>query len=125
MREKPMKQRILKTVEAGFIVAALVLTAGGASSAMPQDPSQKSSDNQKNNKADVEMTAKIRKSIVKDKTLSMAAHNVKIISEGGSVTLRGEVNSEAEKAAVTAKAKAIAGDANVSDQLTVAPDSRK
>jgi hypothetical protein len=39
----------------------------------------------------------IRAAIHKDKSLSTYAHNVKIITQGGKVTLKGPIHSEAEK----------------------------
>jgi osmotically-inducible protein OsmY len=46
---------------------------------------------------------------------------VKIISQNGTVTLRGPVRSDEEKAAIEAKAKEIAGVTAVNNELTVAP----
>ena len=74
---------------------------------------------QSNAKGDVALTRKIRRAVVKDHSLSMLAHNVKIVSANGNVTLRGPVNSEAEKVAIASKAKAIAGAGNVDNQLEV------
>jgi osmotically-inducible protein OsmY len=55
-----------------------------------------------------------------DKSLSSYAHNVKIISQNGSVTLKGPVKSEDEKSAVIAKAVAVVGSADkVTDQVSV------
>ena len=54
-----------------------------------------------------------------DQSISTAAHNVKIISANGSVTLRGPVNTEREKTVIAKKAAAIAGRDNVSNQLEV------
>ena len=71
--------------------------------------------------ADRETTAKIRQAIVDDDSLSTRAHNVTIITRDGKVTLRGEVRSTEEKAAVAAKASSIHG-AAVDNQLTVRPD---
>ena len=62
--------------------------------------------------------SEIRRSVVKDKTLSVYAHNVKIISKGGMVTLKGPVHSDDEKKNIEAKAVAVAGDGNVTDQIT-------
>jgi hypothetical protein len=59
------------------ITAAVVLAvvAPASSAAMFQsDRSQKTSGDQTNNRADVDLTAKIRKAIVNDKTLSTAAN---------------------------------------------------
>ena len=70
-------------------------------------------------KSDVELTREIRRSVVKDDALSMMAHNVKIISVNGSVTLRGPVKTEQEKTVIASKAQAIAGAGNVDNQLEV------
>jgi hyperosmotically inducible protein len=75
---------------------------------------------QSNSKADLEITANIRRSVVKDKSLSMMAHNVKIVTSNGAVTLRGPVKSDAEKASIASKAEAIAGADKVNNQLEVA-----
>ena len=76
-------------------------------------------DQQKNNKSDLEITRQIRRAIVKDKSLSISAHNVKIITTDGAVTLRGPVKDADEKARVVAKAREVAGQARVDDQLEV------
>jgi hyperosmotically inducible protein len=78
-------------------------------------------DQQKMNAADRNITKEIRSSIMKDKSLSTYAHNIKIITQDGKVTLKGPVRSEDEKAAIETKAVAIAGANNVTDQLEVAP----
>jgi hyperosmotically inducible periplasmic protein len=70
-------------------------------------------------KSDVEITREIRRAVVKDHSLSMLAHNVKIVSANGSVTLRGPVKTEEEKTAIASKAQAIAGAGKVDDQLEV------
>ena len=82
---------------------------------------QATADKQKMNAADTELTRKIRRSIVADKSLSMYAHNVKIISRDGVVTLKGPVKSESEKKVIVDKAIAITGKAGtVTDQISVA-----
>ncbi|HXT74804.1 MAG TPA: BON domain-containing protein [Candidatus Eisenbacteria bacterium] len=86
-----------------------------------KDKSSPTADQQKMNPADRELTKKIRASINSDKTLSTYAHNVKIISQDGKVTLRGPVRSEDEKAAIESKASAIAGPNSVTNMLDVAP----
>ena len=78
-------------------------------------------DQQKANPSDRAITQKIRKAIHKDDSLSNYAHNIKIITQGGKVTLRGPVRSEDEKANVEAKAVAVAGRENVTNQLEIAP----
>lgn len=53
-------------------------------------------EDQKETKKDIEITAKIRQAVVRDKSLSVNAQNVKIITRNGVVTLRGPVASGAE-----------------------------
>jgi osmotically-inducible protein OsmY len=77
-------------------------------------------DQQKMNPADRALTRNIRRSIMADKSLSTYAHNIKIISQNGAVTLKGPVKSDDEKASVIAKAVAVAGSADkVTDQISV------
>lgn len=81
-------------------------------------------DRAKNNLSDREVMAHIRRDVVKDKNLSTYAHNVKIVSTGGKVTLRGPVHTEQEKDAIEQYAKKYAGDMNVTDEITVKADSK-
>lgn len=82
-------------------------------------------DQQKMNASDRTLTQKIRKAVMADKSLSTYAHNVKIISQNGMVTLKGPVRSDDEKKTVVAKAVEVAGGADkVTDQLTVKPDTK-
>jgi len=74
---------------------------------------------QSNAKSDVELTREIRRAVVKDDSLSMLAHNVKIVAANGSVILRGPVKSEQEKVAIANKAEQIAGPNKVDNQLEV------
>ena len=78
-------------------------------------------DQQKMNSTDRTMTQKIRAEIMKDKSLSTYAHNVKIITQDGKVTLKGPVRTQEEKAAVESKATTIAGDGNVTSQIEIVP----
>ena len=70
---------------------------------------------------------KIRSAIVSDKSLSTYAHNVKVISQHGQVTLKGPVHSDDERKSIEAKAVEVAGSGNVTNQLSVKGDkpSRK
>lgn len=77
-------------------------------------------DHQSSSKVDVELTRKIRRAVTKDQSLSMMAHNVKIISAEGNVTLRGPVKTEEEKRAVARIAETIAGADKIDNQLEVA-----
>jgi len=82
-------------------------------------------DQQKENAGDREITQKIRQSIMKDKSLSTYAHNVKVIAQGGQVTLKGPVRSDEEKRTIEALANEVAGNGHVTNQLTVAPAQDK
>jgi hyperosmotically inducible periplasmic protein len=77
-------------------------------------------DQQRATATDRELIRKIRHSIMVDKSLSTYAHNIKIISQDGAVTLKGPVKSDDEKKAIVAKAVAVAGNADkVTDQISV------
>jgi|SRR5271165_303099 len=79
---------------------------------------------QKENPSDRELTQHVRQAIMQDKSLSTYAHNVKVISRNGTVTLKGPVRSEDEKRAIDAKAVEVAGREKVVDELTVVPDQK-
>jgi hyperosmotically inducible periplasmic protein len=85
-----------------------------------RDSSQPTADQQKDNKPDIQIARQIRQSIVKDKSLSTYAHNVKVIVQNGEVTLKGPVRSDEEKQAIVAKAAQVAGADKVTDQIEVA-----
>lgn len=74
---------------------------------------------QSNAKGDRELLAAVRRSVVKDKSLSTTAHNVKILAANGVVTLRGPVKSEEEKTKVEALAKQVAGVTSVQNNLDI------
>lgn len=82
-------------------------------------------DQQKENAGDRELTRKIRQSLINDKTLSTYAHNVKVIAQGGQVTLKGPVRTDEEKRSVEAKATEVAGSGHVTNQMSVAPAHSK
>jgi osmotically-inducible protein OsmY len=72
--------------------------------------------------ADRAITQSIRKMVV-DSDLSADAKNVKIITRNGVVTLRGPVDSQAEKDFIANAARSTAGVASVDDQTEVAAKS--
>jgi osmotically-inducible protein OsmY len=75
---------------------------------------------QSENEGDRTITQNIRKALTDDDSLSTNAKNVKIITNDGTVTLRGPVKSEKEKSDIEAKAKQVAGVKRVDNQLEVA-----
>ena len=84
-------------------------------------PAAASADQQAQSTKDRELARKIRRAVVTDKSLSIRAHNIKIIAKNGTVALKGAVRSDQEKSAVTAKAIQIAGANNVQDEISVKP----
>ena len=86
-----------------------------------QNANQPTADQQKNDRSDRDITQQIRQAIVKDKSLSSYAHNVKVITQNGQVTLKGPVRSEDEKRSIEAKAVEIAGDNKVTNELEIQP----
>jgi hyperosmotically inducible protein len=85
-----------------------------------RDSNEPTADQQKMNRSDRDLTTSIRRSIVQDKSLSTYAHNVKVISQNGVVTLKGPVRSEDEHRWVVRKAREAAGsDDRVHDEISV------
>ena len=118
-------------------VSAMVLMIGPAfaqNTAPPPDntkvnkqdrnTSQATADQGKNNNSDRETMRKVRRAVMDDKSLSTYAHNIKIISQHGKVTLKGPVQTEDEKKSIEAKAAEIAGEGNVISRITVKGDSK-
>ena len=77
------------------------------------------SGDQSNSQEDVKTTAAIRRAVVKDDSLSTMAKNVKIITADGTVTLRGPVKTDAEKAKIAELAQSAGGNAKIDNQLEV------
>ena len=74
------------------------------------------------NTPDRTLTQQIRKSVIADKSLSTYAHNVKIISQNGTVTLKGPVHSDDEVKSIMAKATEGTGSSDkVVNQMSVKP----
>jgi hyperosmotically inducible protein len=137
MKENTMMGNPVRLARLFLPLASLVLAGSLMAESIPeyQDPQPPAPDNTKKNKdqtsptadqqkmnaSDLEITQAIRKAINEDKSLSTYAHNIKIITQGGKVTLRGPVRSEDEKNNLEAKAVAEAGKENVTNQLEIAP----
>jgi hyperosmotically inducible protein len=77
------------------------------------------SGDQSNSSQDIKIAADVRRAIVKDSSLTMAAKNVKIITARGTVTLRGPVKSAEEKTKIEQLAAAAAGGAKIDNQLEI------
>lgn len=86
-----------------------------------RDPNAKTPLDQNENKADIAITADIRKQVVNQADFSIDAQNVKIITADGKVTLRGPVKTQAELDAIDTIARDVAGKDNVENQIEVTP----
>jgi hyperosmotically inducible protein len=80
-----------------------------------------SADMQKNDTTDLALTRQIRASVMADKSLSTYAHNIKIVSVDGNVTLNGVVHSQQEKDAIESKAQAVLKNGSVVNNLKISP----
>lgn len=124
--------RLATLITAACVAVGTATFNPRAQAAAPVNPAQTAPDNSSNNKdqsnvADMQSnektdrltTAKIRRALIADKDLSTYAHNVKIITVNGTVTLKGPVKSEEEKRKIAAAAAAVVSAENVVDRLTV------
>ena len=111
----------------GLAASAAAQTAPDNTKVNKRDRAEgaQTADQQKENSADRELAKKIRAAITDDDTLSTYAHNVKIVVQGGHVTLKGPVRSEEEKRSIEAKAIAVAGAGKVTNEIDVTPASTK
>jgi hyperosmotically inducible protein len=116
-----------------FVVLLMPFAARSQDSSQPATPDNTkanredrnkaamTADQQKMNRSERAITRKIRRALVADDSLSTYAHNVKIITRDGLVTLRGPVRSAEEKKLVEAKAAEIAGGTEkVTSQISIA-----
>ena len=114
-------QRVVRVIAIGAASLGVYAQAPDNTDVNKRDRSngEATADQQKDNRSDLDLTKNIRRSIMEDKSLSTYAHNVKIISQNGTVTLKGPVRSEDEKRAIVSKAASVAGSDKVVDQMSV------
>jgi osmotically-inducible protein OsmY len=118
-----MRTIVTSSLSMLFAVTANAQTAADNTKVNTRDRARTAvtADQQKQNSGDLDITRKIRQSLIKDKSLSSYAHNVKVIAVDGQVTLKGPVRSDEEKRSVEAKAIEVAGTGHVVNQMSVAP----
>jgi hyperosmotically inducible periplasmic protein len=102
-----------------FLASALALSAQAPDNSANNKQQGVTADQQSNAASDRTITQNIRKALMADKSLSTYAHNVKIITRDGMVTLKGPVKSEDEKQKVVAAATQVVDANKIDDQLTV------
>jgi hypothetical protein len=132
------KNKTTKTISAVLLATTLAFGQTGVSTKAPTGEQPKAdntrvnrqdrqtgeptADQQKMNREDRMLAAKVRRAITSDKSLSTYAHNIKVISQNGVVTLKGPVRSDDELKNVVAKATESTGDATkIVNELTIAP----
>lgn len=125
-----MKAKVFSIIAVNAAAVVMLQSAGAQTVPPPDntksnqtDPSNRgaTADNQKENDTDRGIVQRIRKSLMADKDLSTYAHNVKVVSVNGQVTLNGVVRSNDEKSKVAGLAEEVAGKQNVVNDLKVAP----
>ena len=117
-----MKQRLrVFMLAVPFMATSLALAQAPDNSRTNADAGNRetSADSQGNGKQDIDLTARIRRSVMDEKGLSTYGHNVKIVSLNGRVTLNGVVKTADEKSTIHRDAAAIAGEGKVVDKLKV------
>lgn len=109
----------LSVVSFAVFFAVAIASAQAPDNTTNNKEHQVTADQQSNSTPDMVITQKIRKALTADKSLSTYAHNVKIITANGVVTLKGPVLSEDEKKAVVSKASEVVPSGNINNQVTV------
>ena len=143
LKNRNSKKLTMPTLLAIFtfiLTAGLMLTTGSVSAEQPTKPAMPAAnpelenternvrdkddrtltpEDQKETRRDVKITKAIRKAIVNQESLSVNAHNAKIITRNGVVTLRGPIENREEKAKLQSIAEKIRGVKKVDNQLEV------
>jgi osmotically-inducible protein OsmY len=113
----------LPCLSGGYSVGQAFAQTGTAQTAPDNSKQNKNhaetADDQTTSKSDRLTTQKIRKAIMADKSLSTYAHNVKIITVDGAVTLKGPVQSDDEKQKVATEAASVVPAEKITNELTV------
>ena len=128
----------MRTSALGFVLAFLLVGCSKNEVSKNDQPSQtlaadnsglnvrdrndatKTSGDQSESEADRTISQNVRQAVTADDSVSTNGKNVKIITNDGTVTLRGPVKSEQEKTNIGAKAQQIAGVKRVDNQLEAA-----
>jgi osmotically-inducible protein OsmY len=126
-----MYQHRIRRILFAIVVAGVLTAPASALAQTPEDNTKANTrdrkkgavtaEQQKDNASDRKLTQQIRRALMQDKTLSSYAHNVKVVTQDGQVTLKGPVRTEEEKRIVETKAAEVAGAGHVTNQMSVAP----
>lgn len=117
-----MKQKLLATIPALLLSLQVVAATDVDNTKVNvRDRAAKelTADQQKNNESDLNITRRIRQSLIREDSLSTYAQNIKIISTNGKVTLKGPVKSDSEVTSILKYAREVAGASNVTNKMSV------
>jgi hyperosmotically inducible periplasmic protein len=125
-REDKMKKTIslmiltgLLTLSSAYAADKVVAPDNSARNKKIVDANGLTAQDQSNLQKDVDVTTRIRKQLVDDSTLSMNAKNVKVIVLKNGVTLKGPVETRAERERVLNIATTVAPNHNIYNQMSV------
>ncbi len=116
---------VIASVSAGIVIAKQntgVVIARQDISPNPRVVSQQDGmtvGDQSNRPADLETVKRIRRELMKDDSLSIKAKNVKVIVANNGVTLKGPVNTTAEREAILKHAYTTAPKHRIYNQMSV------
>lgn len=124
-----MYDSLIKQILRSFIFLTMIFSVSNLFAATEPDNSkvneriennnELSSQDQGSSEVDIKLTQKIRQDVVKQEAFSTEAQNIKIITIGGKVTLKGPVKTMEEKNRINSIAVKIAGVKNVTNEITV------
>ncbi|UYL08042.1 BON domain-containing protein [Bdellovibrio sp. SKB1291214] len=101
------------------VFAILLLVESGFAAEATQNKAKVADDQAMSEQHETDMTRMIRRKIMDDKSLSMNAHNIKIITENNQVVLRGVVENDSERSKVEKIAKSVAKNTSVINNTTI------
>jgi osmotically-inducible protein OsmY len=106
------------------LIIALAFSAGSAIAATSVTSDEAAAnanvqDQMHGTQADLALTQQIRRLLTNDKTLSIKAQNVKIVTVKGVATLRGNVDSTDESSKIESLARQVAGVNSVQNYLEI------
>jgi osmotically-inducible protein OsmY len=110
---------VLAKQQAAIQVAESSVLENTQQNARDQNDATLTPEDQKETEGDIKITASIRQAVVRNKSLSVNAQNIKIITRNGAVTLRGPVESKRESRKLKKIAKHTQGVVKVDNQLEI------
>ncbi len=116
-----MKIRILIIISFMFSLSGLAAVNADNTKVNKRDRQNQeiTADKHGTSEKDIKISSDLRQLLVNDKSLSVYAQNIKIITVNGEVTLKGPVRSVQEQRALISKAKKVWGVSNILNKTEV------